>query len=110
MSHTPGPWETSGQLIIGAPEPVPNPKVEPHGKTVAEVRWDYGGDNGATEWRIKWPEAEANLHLIAAAPELLSACEEVFRNCELFRTADNMAGRLCRIVESAIAKATGGDA
>lgn len=45
--------------------------------------------------------------LESAAEDLLAACEEVLRNCELFRRADNMAGRLCRIVEPAIAKAKG---
>lgn len=57
---SPGPWEFSGQLIVSAPVPYPNPKSEPMGKHVASLAWDYDGDCGAPEYRIKWPEAKAN--------------------------------------------------
>ena len=58
-THTPGPWAISGQLINGAPEPRPNPQVEPYPHAVAA----------------------ANARLIAAAPELLEALQGLLRNC-----------------------------
>ena len=76
MNHTPGPWSMSGQLIVGSPEPVPNPKVAPYGKTVASICWDYCGDTNPPEPRIKWnKEGLANAQLIAAAPDLLKGCQ-----------------------------------
>jgi len=73
FKHTPGPWTISGQLINGAPEPRPNPKVKPYPHTVTAVCWNFDGDRGATG-DLPWPIAEANARLIAAAPELLEAC------------------------------------
>ena len=74
---TPGPWGISGQLITSPPLAVANPKVEPYSKAIASAAWDFDGDRGATEYRTKWPEAEANLRLIAAAPDLLAALLEI---------------------------------
>lgn len=47
------------------------------------------------------------LPLFAAAPDMLDALKEIVRNCESYRTLDNMAGRLCHIAEYAIRKAEG---
>ena len=60
--HTPGPWSLRGRTIRG-----PHPK-DPKGRTriVANAVWDRG---------TYVDEAEANAHLIAAAPELLEALE-----------------------------------
>lgn len=77
--HTPAPWSMSGHLIVGAPEAVPNPKVKPYGKTLASLAWDYDGDTGATERRIKWPEAKANGDLMVAAPELLASLQHMLQ-------------------------------
>lgn len=110
MSHTPGPWKVDSYGdITGGPNYL---------TSVAETyscKWAHCQATSAHKHSQEaadycgqmFDEAKANGALIAAAPDLLEACEEVFRNCELFRTADNMAGRLCRIVESAIAKAKG---
>lgn len=85
--HTSAPWEISGQLIVGPPESLPNPKVKPRGKVIAAVYWDYCGDRGATEPRTKWEEANANLHLMKAAPELLEALQAIYRHFDQCRAA-----------------------
>jgi hypothetical protein len=75
--HTPGPWQQSGQLILTeANHDYPNPKASPAPKIIGEVHWDYDGDRGGKEHRIKWPEAEANQRLMIAAPDLLAALHE----------------------------------
>ena len=57
MEHTPGPWRQVGHTIwAGEPNTTNGPIAEASGTTSEEV--------------------EANARLIAAAPELLSACEE----------------------------------
>ena len=66
-NHTPTPWSISGDLIVGAPEAVPNPQVAPYPKQVSKLQWDYEGDSGATERRIQWPEAKANADFIVRA-------------------------------------------
>lgn len=78
MSHSSGPWSISGDLIIGPPTPVPNPKVEPYGKMIAKVLHNYPGG----EPRITWKgEGEANARLIAAAPEMLDLLTEAEDYC-----------------------------
>lgn len=67
MSHSPLPWSSSGQLIVSSPVPFPNPQAQPMGKVVANLCWDFDGDNGATECRINGKELFANLDLIVAA-------------------------------------------
>jgi hypothetical protein len=62
--HTPGPWSSRGRAIRG-----PHPK-DPAGRAriVAKAIWDNG---------TYVDEAEANARLIAAAPELLEALEDL---------------------------------
>lgn len=52
-------------------------------------------------------EIEANACLMAAAPILLEALEEIKRNCEPWKMADNMACRLWEIADRAVRKADG---
>lgn len=47
----------------------------------------------------------ADAALIENATGLIEALEEIKRNCELWRKADNMAGRLWEIADRAIKKA-----
>ena len=61
-SHTPGPWEVAGSVIV-----LPN---FPH-DDICEVFNEL--DHTVT---IPMDQARANAHLIAAAPEMLEALEE----------------------------------
>ena len=109
MSHTLGPWEAIGQLIVGPPESLPNPKAEPRGKVVASICWDYLGNHGATEPRIKWTgEGAANANLIAAAPDLLAALRNLvhMNACNYDRDTEDYRKALIQAA-SAIAKAEG---
>lgn len=75
--HTPGPWARNGNLIEG-----------PDGETVAYV----------TAYNTMTPQQKANVRLIAAAPELLAALENVMANPTTFSFEP---------IRAAIAKATG---
>lgn len=99
MSHTPGPW------AIGAPNCNHDNQtvgIESDEWTVADVFGDVGG---LMEHR------DANARLIAAAPDLLAACEAAYaRMLQLphafFRA--HSQPELCDLLQ-AIAKATGRD-
>ena len=78
--HTPSPWTVSGQLIVGPPEPYPNPKAQTMGRKIAEICWDWDGDQGATG-ELPWSIAKRNGDLLAAAPELLAALEPLLDWC-----------------------------
>jgi hypothetical protein len=107
-NHTPTPWSTSGDLIVGAPEAVPNPQVAPYPKQVAKLQWDYEGDSGATERRIHWPEAAANAALIVRAvnsyADLLDACRLMLK-CDEY-SPDWHVPEAIEAARAAIAKAT----
>lgn len=59
--HTPGPWEVDGEDIL----------ANSGDTTVAMTFW--------TNQRCPDDECRANARLIAAAPELLAACEELLK-------------------------------
>jgi hypothetical protein len=77
MSHTEGLWMPHGQLILGPVRSHPNPRATEGHVIIGEVHWDWDGDRGCKETRIKWSEAQANQRLMCAAPELLAAGELV---------------------------------
>lgn len=88
---TPGPWIVDGSVIRG--------DADRFGATVTvastlDVAWPYG--------RRAIKEKPYNAHLIAAAPELLEACQALltYHDYEGYVTAVDMA-------RSAIAKAFG---
>lgn len=65
-AHTPGPWAING---VVAPDDIADLKLEPAvtaGEFYVATAHDFG-DSGAT--------SAANARLIAAAPDLLAACE-----------------------------------
>ena len=91
--HTPGPWEIKRHFdscyrYISAPEHI----------ALAQVVW-------CVEEEERSPVCEANAHLIAAAPELLEALENLLKVYEGEGGAQHHAGDMAR---AAIAKAKGG--
>lgn len=82
MKHTPGPWEWRGHWL--------------HGKQDL-ILWYTTDDDGV---RAK-PE---NARLIAAAPDLLEACQAVVKSAEANQAAINIP--LLDALRAAIAKAT----
>ena len=88
MTHTPGPWE-----------------VRPYGKGLV------GSASQLTACVFPYPEDEvvsvemiANTNLIAAAPELLAACEDMVRH---WNDGDGVSFVIIERAERAIAKARG---
>lgn len=88
MTHTEGPWIAC------------RPGESDWSKNYWEIEDPYGhtatvyGNDG---------EAEANAHLVAAAPELLAACKYLLENAEAAGWSDFMLAD----VRAAIAKAEG---
>jgi len=90
--HTPGPWEIHPQFDscyrdISAPNHI----------ALARVVWRF-------EEEDRSPSCEANAHLIAAAPELLEALENLLKVHEGEGGTQHHAGDMAR---AAIAKAKG---
>ena len=79
-NHTPGPWhaETSDHYTLGG-DMIEISLHDSEGMIcdqIASVMLDTGDDTAEDQKRYK--EQEANAHLIAAAPDLLAACEAVY--------------------------------
>lgn len=85
--HTPGPWYSTSSSEEGTVHAANGQVIVPH------------GDNS--------PAKMANAQLIAAAPAMLEALEEIRRNVHLWVRADNMAGRLDSIARETIDLARG---
>lgn len=88
--HTPGPWNHGEDGFV----------YSPCGKyTLADPHYaDLDID-----------EREANARLIAAAPELLAACEQALKVVDAHRRASGGDGDItAALIRSAIAKAKGG--
>ena len=102
MAHTPGPWTVE----VGMPfdYPPPSGKRNPHcivgvGKGTIASPFHHVADAGI----VSDDEVYANARLIAAAPELLEACQAVAD----YDIPGRDAGPLMSKVLAAIAKATG---
>lgn len=65
-NYTSGPWQVK-------PNSVGGPTVGPEGSVVADIR-TYGGPHVGGR---QHPQTDANARLIAAAPDLLEALQEV---------------------------------
>ena len=96
MSHTPGPW-----------------MVTDDGLGVCVATGNYKTE-GTDDWTIAdcqhgWCQCEANARLIAAAPELLEACEAVLPTIEslVFNCKNPSEVELLDQVQQAIKKAKG---
>lgn len=93
--HTPGPWESR-------PHDYPEIVRAPGGGSVAHCGEEHDVYHGSD------PEvAVANARLIAAAPDLLAACEAVSRSpkSQAYRDAYIVSEETMRTVLAAIAKA-----
>ena len=96
--HTPGPWEVVGGTIIQT--------ADERRKWVAEVP-------AASSIHETFITDRANARLIAAAPELLEACEfalEELNDMTSMQFAHGADKEARQRLENAIAKAKGGDA
>ena len=117
MSHTPGPWSIH-QYGIGAPITVNE------GLPTERVFWEFsvgagetliGSVQGTTPIAGGYPridnrdEVEANANLIAAAPELLEALENLLRHADFIRRAFSIDASDREVTEAkaAILKARG---
>lgn len=67
--HTPGPWVTYGDMA--------RIKAVVDGSTIADAYWSGDDKTSAKVTSEQMTEANANARLIAAAPDLLRACQEL---------------------------------
>ena len=93
-THTPGPWTFEG----GNNE---NCEVQADGTTIDLTRCDRNTGNHV----ISRDEMEANARLVAAAPILMDACQQIMH---LYKKDGHLLNFNVDIVRIAIAKATGG--
>jgi len=96
--HTPGPWIIQGEGILLHP-------VTKAQLLTTRIETSLG----TFEILDETNEPDGNARLIAAAPELLSALQEVDKSCpwgHADELADAAFGRLKRVARAAIAKAT----
>lgn len=109
MTHSLAPWQLSGDLIVSAQEPRPNPKADHMGYAVAKLCWDFDGDRCANG-DLPWAVAKANGQLVAAAPDMLAALRFAHERLTTLLDADEATelDQECLLqIEAAIAKATG---
>lgn len=100
--HTPGPWELTrgdGYTVVAG--------IDQYGDR-HEIATSYNTHpqegNPVEEWH---PPQEANVRLIAAAPDMLAALKALVADIAACQTAALPGGSTCRRAESAIAKAEG---
>ena len=85
MNHTLGPWV-----------------AEQHGNGIT---WGvYAGDDPVV-WEMGGIERESDAHLVAAAPELLEACQEAYRLMK--NSPGNWESQTAEMLYEAITKAEG---
>lgn len=98
MPHTPGPWvviEREGGFVIH------NPTIDSDGGTdlYDPIVWEMGGIDSI-----------GNAQLIAAAPDLLAACQKALafhnRYCDRVGPAEAWANTVHSALRAAVAKAT----
>lgn len=101
-THTPGPWENHGRTVYAGKSIV--------SLAVAEYDAERGPQYNLADHLKSDDEGLANARLIAAAPELLEACEAVLKWAA---TPGNHGGNpylqpMVKAAEIALAKAQGG--
>ena len=104
MSHTPGPWFASGDLIVGGCYTPSNPKAKTGHYEIAKVISQE--KPGLYPWMPDYATYEANSRLIEAAPDLLAACVAIASDPRIVRLHSEHQKKLLEV----IAKATGSEA
>lgn len=93
MKHTPGPWKAIEHKSVNL-----NDYIQ-----ILAGSWDIAHNKFSAR---NWEEEQANARLIAAAPDLLEACQAALN--DLYRQMDSqMTEETEQKVKNAIAKATG---
>jgi hypothetical protein len=99
--HTPGPWYVEDEYVCAASAPSLG--------LCSVMNMDEGGDKG---W-FRGPVTKANAHLMAAAPDLLAALQDLFgaelEKCMRFDGHDDQLEAVER-ARAAVAKAQGASA
>ena len=113
---TPGPWQTEATHVKGGETFIPITRGNLHSlsgedffECIADVRCN-DVPNDAGHFPEAEPKAEANAHLISAAPDLLAACEALTKAVppkEDGAASHRQAVRASRAAHRAIAKARG---
>jgi hypothetical protein len=113
-AYTPGPWHTDGHFYGHGRKnvwaEVSDPSY-PNQRTTCIVAAAFTADGGCS---IPTSEADANVRLIAAAPELLVTLQAISHDCETWLTdrhadrADDLFVAFRDAADMAIAKAMGG--
>lgn len=102
MSHTPGPWKWVTDNFRGGYAGLVG-RVGQNQQEVLFPNHANDGDEGAA-WFEDFP-SEADRNLIAAAPDLLEACERLLWLIKTHLKVDG--GHIARDAESAVLKAKG---
>ena len=100
--HTPGKWSIDNVFVVSEED-----------ELIAQI--DPIHENDLSVYQRNPSEARANARLIAAAPELLAACETIANDCEEVLSGSDMSGMsdreifgaMLETVRAAIAKAKG---
>jgi hypothetical protein len=95
MSHTPGPWLTTES-------------TEHWGRVNVTIQAAFTANDIATAWQGNTETNRANARLIAAAPELLEALEQLYHLIDNAHDGDRVfTFELAQKAKAAIAKARG---
>jgi hypothetical protein len=96
MKHTRGPWHVAQQSYRNAQ----TGRAGVHYWIESTPGLSLKTDSSSSD------EAEGNARLMAAAPDLLAACERMLRELKLFVEAEDEEDDVCEMARAAIAKAT----
>ena len=121
-THTPGPWfvtedgtQTAHHFVVTTNEHSDDFEEREDVAEISLPSWTKPNGPRGREDRKHRAEAEANARLIAAAPDLLAACERVIDAMKdhvliahSLEGAQTQGREVCALLNAAIAKARGG--
>lgn len=110
--HTPGPWwiDLESRFTLGGDSRSVE-ALTPDGKMVTREICNLMFDTDGHPDGAEYLEDVANARLIAAAPELLSACEDALGLFDVVALSESMTtaeANVIRVLRAAITKAQGG--